>query len=103
MAEQGPEPLAPGAQSGVWVCCLLGSRWLPGPSGCGAAVHGSSEDPSCTAGAGWGLAAAVIQQGREAGGGDLGSREPPLGARAGPLAPANGLGWEELAGQESGR
>ena len=35
--------------------------------------------------------------------GELGNREPPLGARAGPLAPANGLGWEELAGQESGR
>ena len=49
MTEQGPEPLAPGAQSGVWVCCLLGSCWLPRPSGCGAAVHGSSEDPSCTA------------------------------------------------------
>lgn len=81
MTEQGPELLAPGAQSGVWVCCLLGSCWLPGPSGCGAAVHGSSEDPSCTAGAGWGLAAAVIQQGREAGGWGVGEQGASPGSQ----------------------
>lgn len=86
-------PWGAGSRTPASWCCGLPSRGSPAaptPPASGAAVHGGREDSCPTAGAGWGLAAAVIQRGRGqacgSGGrdGEPESREPPLGARTRP-------------------